>query len=391
MSDQIFSVAIPYRQRLENIRGAFASLAEQTLDHTRFEVVVGAIDYSPDYVSLCNEFAGRLSVITVMADGPWNYSRARNLAIRQATGEILVVMDADMMLPTDFLENVYQRYYADGQDICLVGQMVGYRPGATYPRTPSQEHHRSVLNELKTWPAVRVDPRLNVAPALIWSAVWAGLVTIPMATVRRHDLSFDENFSGWGIEDVEWGYRIWRNGIPVAMREDVYGVHQPHPPEPPSATNLNYFLRKWPTAEVELWRAFGATEAAECLEEAAREVGAVGGAGGLGVVSGVDTAGDSVLIVGVALDERGCPSDPAAEGLLAADGPGECLPLIGVALPYLDRSVERCFVLERVEGLPPRYRDAVLAEAERVAHAVVLAPAMAADGGQEFNRQDVAG
>lgn len=371
MSEHIFSVAIPYRQRLENIRGAFASLAEQTLDHARFEVVVGAIDYSPEYVDLCNEFADRLSIVTVMVHGPWNYSRARNLAIRQAGGEILCVMDADMMLPADFLEKVYERYYADGQDICLVGQMVGYRPGATYPTTPSQQHHQSVLTQLQSWPAVRVDPRLNVPPPLVWSAVWAGLVTIPMATVRRHELDFDENFSGWGIEDIEWGYRIARTGTPIAMREDVYGVHQPHPPEPPSATNLNYFLRKWPRIEIELWRAFGATEAASCLDAAMGELAAVGGGGGLGVLKGIDTAGDKVLIVGVALDEKGCPRDPADAEPLAGSSSAKPLPLMGVALPYEDGSVGKCFVLPRVKGLSPRFQEAVQAEAARVALTVI--------------------
>ena len=162
------------------------------------------------------------------------------------------------------------------------------------------------------------------------------------------------------------------------MREDVYGVHQAHPPmvlsEP--ATNLNYFLRKWPRIEVELWRAFGAKEAAECLDDAAREVTAVGGDGGLGVVAGVDAAGDSVLIVGVAFDEQGRPSDSACADLLAEGASGESLPLMGIALPYQDQSVDRCFVLKRALDLSPRYREAVLAEAQRVAQTVVSAPSI---------------
>jgi hypothetical protein len=41
MSDLWFSIVIPYRQRLANLRRAFESLAEQTFDQRRFEVVVG--------------------------------------------------------------------------------------------------------------------------------------------------------------------------------------------------------------------------------------------------------------------------------------------------------------------------------------------------------------
>lgn len=247
--------------------------------------------------------------------------------------------------------------------------MIGYRPGAVYAHTPPYEHQKAVLEELQSLPGVRLDPRLNVDPSLAWSTVWAGLVTIPMKTVRQHDLYFDENFHDWGAENIEWGYRIWRTGTPLVMREDVYGVHQPHPPERPSSTNLNYFLTKWPVIEVELWRAFDA-EAAHILADVEREVASNGGAGGLGIVMGVDDAGRGTLIVGVALDEHNEPAEPEQLDLLAEGSRYESLPLVGFALPYPDQSVERCAVRKNIQSLRPDWRDAVLREARRVARSV---------------------
>ena len=56
-----FSVVIPYRRREDNIRVVFESLAEQTMDRSRFEVIVGAIEYSAEFMRICQEFTSRLN------------------------------------------------------------------------------------------------------------------------------------------------------------------------------------------------------------------------------------------------------------------------------------------------------------------------------------------
>lgn len=389
MDKPTFSVAIPYRQRLPNLRRALASLAEQTMDSTRFEVVIGAIDYSPEFVALCEEYADRLTIVTVMANGGWNYSRARNLALRQVSGRILLIMDADMVLPSGFLQHLHEKYYSGEVDVCLVGQMIDYRPDGVYDLPDGDEagsglpyeQYRATLVELQGSPGVRLDQRLDRDPAVAWTAVWAGLVAIPVATVQRHGLSFDENFHGWGLEDVEWGYRVWRSGIPIIMREDVYGMHQPHPRpgrlgDDDYHANGRYFLAKWPTLEVELWRAFGNAGAARWLDDARREMAAVTDGGRLGVITG-SAGGGSVLVVGVTLDDCQQPADATAQSLLDQGPPDEILSLIGCALPHPDQSIERCFILPRVQQLSPQLRDAVLNEVERVARVVtpVAAPA----------------
>jgi GT2 family glycosyltransferase len=382
MGNPTFSVAIPYRQRLSNLRRALASLAEQTLDSSRFEVVVGAIDYSPEYISICQEYADRLTIVTVMVNGEWNYSRARNLALRQVSGRILLIMDADMVLPPGFLENLHEKYFSGEENVCLVGQMIDYRPDGAYALSDGDasgtglpyEQYRAALAQLQTSSGVRLDQRLDRDPAVAWTGVWAGLVAIPVATVQRHGLSFDENFHGWGLEDVEWGYRVWRSGTPIIMREDVYGMHQPHPRpgtlgDDEYLANGRYFLAKWPTLEVELWRAFGNAGAARWLGDARREMTAVTGGSRLGIIKG-SVGGDSVLVVGVTLDDCQQPADATAQSLLDQRPPDEVLSLIGCALPHPDQSIDRCFILPRVQRLSPELRDAVLNEAGRVARVV---------------------
>ncbi len=371
MDDPWFSVVIPYSQRLPQLTGALTSLAEQTLNSADFEVVIGAIGYDQQFISTCEALADQLAIVTVMVSGEWNCSRARNSALRQARGRVVVLLDADMAVPTTFLANLRDQHFAHDRNHCVLGQIVGYYDESGDVRflegaPPPYEHYRAALADLQANEPFRVDRRLS-HPVLPWAMSWSGLVALPLATIREHDLYFDERFRGWGWEDVEWGYRVWRTGTPITIQEDVYGLHQPHQSaSSDSRANRRYLLKKWPALEVEMWSAFGSAETIAGLDDLTREVTAiVGDDHTFGVLRGT-VDGAAALIVGVVLNSRREPVDPDSLSLFD-DGLDEVHPLVGMTLPYLDGDVERCLLLPPVRRLSPRYREAILREARRVA------------------------
>jgi glycosyltransferase involved in cell wall biosynthesis len=359
------TVVTPYKQRLGTLRVVLSCLAEQTLEPADFEVIIGAMEYSDEYVRLCRQFATRLNIVSVLLDREWNCGQARNLALRQARGDVTVFLDADMALPPDCLRGLYDRYFTDGAEICVLGQSLGYdnvvEQGAD-GGDPAQ-HYREVLAGLAAAPERRHDQRWTFEPLVLpWTIVWMGLVALPTATVRRHELTFDEGFRGWGGEDQEWGYRVGACGIPIVRGEDVWGVHLPHVRSVAANfasfdANKWYFLTKWPVLDVELYRAFDGWQANRLYADLQSEVAAVSDGRGLGVARRrVD--GRGVLWVGLMLGDEATDSDT--------------LPLVGLALPYPDGSFTECRVLRPILGLSERYRQAVLREAARVAYTVVL-------------------
>jgi len=266
--DPEFSVVIPYRRRLDTIRIVFESLAEQTIDLARLEIVIGAIEYSPEFIRLCQEFAGRLAITTVMSGGEWNVCRARNLALRQASGRVIVILDADMALPPRLLERLSSEYFAGEREVCLLGRAAGYDDTLIKSDTPAAaalaySHYRQLLAELEAAGGVVPDLRDDLADQQVpWTLVWGGLVVLPAALLREHGLFFDENFTGWGSEDQELGYRIQAAGIPIELARTIYGLHLPHGrdlafQEKFADLNQRYFLAKWPVLSVEAWRRFG--------------------------------------------------------------------------------------------------------------------------------------
>lgn len=383
MEDLKFSIVIPYRRRLDNIRVVFESLARQTMEPSRFEVIVGAIEYSEEFVKLCTEFTDRLTIVTVMSMGEWNVCRARNLAMRQASGQVLVILDADMAIPPALLERLSGEYFAQGREICVLGRAAGYDDMLTKSDIPSAStlrfgHYRELLSELERNGGVVEDLRDDlVDPPLPWTLVWGGLVALPAALVARHGLTFDEGFTGWGAEDQELGYRIQAAGIPIELAKDIYGLHLPHKrdiafQEEFSKVNQRYFLTKWSSLEVESWLRFTWHEVNLIYRNIQEEVTRCAGGSGrmLGVAWGI-VEGNEVLVVGAVLDEEHRLIDQEVTAIFHGESPREVLPLAGFALPYDDLQFHECHVMPPAYRLSERYREAVLAEAGRVAGRVV--------------------
>lgn len=383
VDDLTFSVVIPYRRRLENIEVVFRSLAEQTIDPARLEVIVGAIEYSDDFISLCRQLADQLAITTVMTGGEWNVCRARNLGLRQASGQVTVILDADMVLPAPLLERLGSEYFTDGREACVLGRAAGYddtlsRSDMPAASTPPFRHYRQLLADLERSGGVVEDLRDDLQdPAVRWTLVWGGLVALSTALVGQHDLTFDEGFTGWGAEDQEYGYRIQAAGIPIELARDIYGLHLPHERDLAfqdqfSDVNQRYFLRKWPSLSVESWIRFGWHDVNLIYRDIEDDVARCAGGPGrmLGVATGT-VAGNHTIVVGAVIDTERRLIGEEVPALFDGLAPPEVVPLAGFALPYDDGQFSECRVLSPVLNLSERYRDAVLAEAGRVAARLV--------------------
>jgi GT2 family glycosyltransferase len=83
---------------------------------------------------------------------------------------------------------------------------------------------------------------------VLWVMFYTGNVS-----VRRVDMvkigMFDEKFFGWGIEDLEIGYRFQKEGIKIIRGSNITNFHLTHDYDPvqrmrEASRNINYFLRK---------------------------------------------------------------------------------------------------------------------------------------------------
>ncbi|MHA6484547.1 glycosyltransferase family 2 protein [Paenibacillus sp. strain BS8-2] len=85
---------------------------------------------------------------------------------------------------------------------------------------------------------------------------WVLATTGNMAVDRTslEGLSFDENYSGWGLEDTDFAYRLKQRGFSFAFHPNALNFHQVHPrgsDEGKELTrNFEYFYSKFTNPEI---------------------------------------------------------------------------------------------------------------------------------------------
>lgn len=128
--------------------------------------------------------ASPLRVIAVTRDtDTFNPARARNIACRQATGDLFVMLDADMIPPAGFVQNLLDQMNANGWHVC--------NPTTTIKGTGH-------LGEFGA----------------------AGITREAWATVNGYDEAFG---SGYGFEDIDFYERAIRAGF-ARVRWSSHGL-----------------------------------------------------------------------------------------------------------------------------------------------------------------------
>ena len=125
--DPLVSFVVPAYNEAHRVADILDSVRRQT--HPRLELIFvddGSSDGTLDRVTALAE-PQRLS--TVRHPNPRGVAAARNSGARIAAGEILVLMDADLSLPSDFAARILA-HYAAGADYVLVGSRVVDRTSA---------------------------------------------------------------------------------------------------------------------------------------------------------------------------------------------------------------------------------------------------------------------
>ncbi len=373
------SVVVPYYRRLFNMDLVFQALAAQDLPREEFEVVIGAMEHSAELMKSIERVAPQLDVRCVTCGEAWNVARARNLALRQAEGDLVLLLDADMLLPRGFLRRLRDRYFAAGETHAVVGQMLNYDEGRDVAAAAPHDYafYRDAHLAGEDRAGLPDDIRWSMDRKIPWALCWTAVIALPRHSIEQHALYFDSEFRGWGVEDTEWAYRVHRAGLPIVFADDLWAIHLPHPRDvarnhADEARNFDRFLSKWPCFDVEIVAAFGDVRGNQRYDEiTAQHARSRGAAAELGVME-FATAEGRALAIGVMRDQQGRITNADA---LPAHTPGsqlKVLSLFGYKLPFGNSAVERAYLLPPVLDAAAPLQELVLREAQRVAHGTVL-------------------
>jgi glycosyltransferase involved in cell wall biosynthesis len=394
------SVIIPTYNRDELLRETLLQLTRQTLPADEFEVIVaddGSCDGTREVV---DSFSGRLQLgYYFQEDLGYRLGAVRNGGARLATAPVLCFLDTGAIAGPGFVRG----HLAEHDDDTVHAAVVGYCYGFHLWSEPL----KAAQDLLGTVAPAEIVARFGDDPAFIdmrhkhfvrcgfdlsSRAIPWDLFFGINCSVRTDDFwgagGYDESFTGWGGEDVELAFRLYRRGLTFRISRDAWVIESPHERLAASVLkqqnkeNLERYVRRTPEPVFEM--GFGVIDLGLPmymwdplfgeLNEWSGKVRDLAVAGEIAAAAESVPAGSRIAVLGCGAVLPG--SLPPAvvmdfdRGLLdralAAGGGHAGYNSIGLRTPLADRSVDAVIITSRLAGLWERWHEVLTREAERI-------------------------
>jgi glycosyltransferase involved in cell wall biosynthesis len=196
-----FSFIIPFHRDLVSLERCLRAL-DPVPDGG--EVIIAADGAIDD----CREIAATHGARVIAVDGPRGPAVARNAAAAAATGDVLVFVDADVMVSRSGLARMMRLFETGSENAAVFG---------AYDEEPD---HPAFMSQYKNLS----HSFIHQASAARARTFWAGF-----GAVRRHAFrsvgGFDERFARPSVEDIDLGYRLTAAGYQVLLDPTLSARH----------------------------------------------------------------------------------------------------------------------------------------------------------------------
>jgi len=232
------SVVIGTFNQKEKIEKALLSLFKQTLSPALYEIIVVDSMSADGTETTIDALRSTFSNLKYIRQENLGRPGARNRGIAEAQGEIIFLTDADMLADINLL---YEHLKAHEKHPYAAFE------GLTY----------NYLEDGRTAPYIK--EKLQPGQKLKFSYFLTGNLSIKKQTLLDQG-GFDQDFAGYGWEDIELGYRLAKAGIPLYYLPAAVNYHD-HPVAAEDMLKRKYhmgrsariFYQKHPNLEIKYY------------------------------------------------------------------------------------------------------------------------------------------
>lgn len=223
------SVVIPCFNRYIQLENTLETLRNQT--YKNFEAII-IDDASEDEVSSIKLDRNFTLIQNQMNVG---LAQTRNIGIRHSSGDLIIFLDAEMLIKPDYIEN-HVNLQNSIDNMVLTGSMYYYsigRRAQKYARAnnikPFTEDFEKLVQRKDYFVKHILTHYGNQMEELQipWIACMAGNLSVKKKLLDQSGW-FDSSFKGYGWEDWELGYRLHQCGAKFCVDPSVACIHQEH-------------------------------------------------------------------------------------------------------------------------------------------------------------------
>ncbi len=313
----------------------------------------------------------------ITIDSGGNRSRVRNTAAAAATGDVLVFVDGDVIICSGALDKV-RRLHEDDSVVGVNGVVYGNN------HTPEQLElitHMSIdefnaavradFGTLKKFPEIgdyrTVWPESIVDKTHNWNNYFTSFATATRAAFEEIG-GFEEGFTRWGVEDMEFAYRLNPKGD-IVVTDEIVCYHHPHGKNAfknalSNLQNLYLMLDKYRSAEIEMMCAC-TVQASGMLASMISDMKAYMAEHNDANYRINLKPGEAVMYF---------PQEGHEQGYIEymTDGKTETLELFGMALPFVNGKFDRIYLSGAYALMDTSFLAVTLQEALRLGKQVLI-------------------
>ena len=208
---QRVSVVMPSYNRGETLLRVLTAFETQTLPHDRFEVFVVDDGSTDDTLDRLAAYRGRCPyTLTLLQQANRGPAAARNAGLRQAGGDIVIFVDDDCIPTPSLLAEHVASHEVEG--LAVIGRIT-WRPDL--PITPFMRY-------------IEADMFAYFNITVPFDAPFACFYTGNASVHRGSALAvggFDEDFPRAMHEDIDFAYRLRRQGVRIVFNPHALVLH----------------------------------------------------------------------------------------------------------------------------------------------------------------------
>ncbi|PLS17541.1 hypothetical protein CVD28_11110 [Bacillus sp. M6-12] len=287
------TVILPSFNRYPLNQLSLYALENQTFDLSKMEVIF-VDDASTDETPSLKNYKAPFAFRYIRNNENYGRSKTRNTGIKEAKGQILIFLDAEVIVGPEFVKNHYQRHLTQ-EPLVVTGKYVNKLYSYLFPGFDKyQLRDVRKLSKNSDFAKSRIKPAMETETGqpvqLLFKQDILSLPTIKQfskpktyeekivsafndkfrlpwisCTTLNHSVrkslvdsigGFDESFIGHGLEDYEYGFRLYQAGARFSYDPNISVYHQEHAKEgnwsKNNIRNLILFQQKHPFIDVYL-------------------------------------------------------------------------------------------------------------------------------------------
>lgn len=285
------SIIVPSYNACERLYYNLLSLNMQSFDRNDFEVIIVDNASRDDTKQLLLSFKADFNLKPIFLNENKGRSYARNRAIDKSKGEILIFHDSDMIAEKDYISKhiaahsfkntvvigqnwsrIYTYYYKDFKgylkdNFVKQQEQMDKHKCQQYANAQAIIGKEEILNGKCFEHTFKLHKFLEVESSILkcfgrglegYRFPWSLFATNNCSAFKEDIINsgaFDEAFITWGCEDLDLGYRLYKNGCKFIKDNDIVSIHQEHPIDfmQNGMQNVYYFTNKYNTIDILLF------------------------------------------------------------------------------------------------------------------------------------------